>query len=178
MLDLTGMPAVLSSVAADRLVDVDVREDLRSGREPFARIMAARAALKPGEVMRVRAIFEPAPLYAVLGRQGLEHWTERLADDDWRVWFFESPAPVTEAPHAPLPEPEADTVVLDVRGMDPPEPLVHTMAALETLPDGATLVQVNVRVPKHLLARLDDAGFAYEVREEPDGLVRTFIRRR
>jgi hypothetical protein len=35
----------------------------------------------------VRAIFEPVPLYMVLGNHGFTHWTERFADDDWRVWF-------------------------------------------------------------------------------------------
>jgi hypothetical protein len=80
-------PAHLAELPASRIVDVDVREELRGGREPFARIMAARKALPADGVMRVRAIFEPVPLYAVMERQGLAHWTERLADDDWRVWF-------------------------------------------------------------------------------------------
>lgn len=173
------LPPALAGVPDDRLVEVDVREDLRAGREPFGRIMAARAALQPGQVLRVRAIFEPAPLYKVLGRQGLNHWTERLAEDDWRVWFYDAGALEAE-PDAPLPDaPPADpgVVVLDVRGMEPPEPMVHTLAALEGLPEGGTLVQVNVRVPQFLLPRLEEMGFTYEVREEADGLVRTFIRR-
>lgn len=67
--------------------DVDVREDLRRGEEPFAKIMAAVSQVRPGETLRLRAIFEPAPLYAVLGRRGFEHWTHKAAADDWHVWF-------------------------------------------------------------------------------------------
>src|SRR5690606_30324432 len=48
------------------IVDLDVREDLRSGREPFSRIMAAVATVPPGGTLRLRATFEPVPLYAVL----------------------------------------------------------------------------------------------------------------
>ena len=83
----TGMPVAIAAVPADRIVDVDVREDLRQGIEPFHRIMESQAAVGAGGVLRVRAIFEPVPLYMVLGNQGFTHWTERLADDDWRVWF-------------------------------------------------------------------------------------------
>ena len=82
------LPPEFAAIPAERMTDLDVREDLRRGAEPFGRIMQAQADVPPGGVLRVRAIFEPAPLYMVLGRQGFTHWTERLADDDWRVWFL------------------------------------------------------------------------------------------
>lgn len=177
------VPAVLAELPAERVLDLDVRDDLRQGREPFGRIMAARQALPAGHVLRLRAIFEPAPLYQVLGRQGFAHWTEQLAPDDWRVWFYRE----EEAHPAPAPAAEAEggeagaggeVVVLDVRGLEPPEPMVRTLAALEQLPEGGTLVQINVRVPQFLLPRLDELGYRYEVREQSEELVRLFIRRR
>lgn len=177
------MPPALAAIPAERIVDVDVREDLRAGREPFARIMGAKQALPAGHVLRVRAIFEPAPLYRVLGKDGFAHWTERLADDDWRVWFHREGAEAGGAATPPTADgspadADAGTVVLDVRGMEPPEPMVRTLAALEALPPGGTLVQVNVRVPQFLLPKLEEQGFEYEVREQGDELVRVFIRRR
>lgn len=175
-----GLPPVLAVLPAERIVDLDVREDLRSGREPFSRIMAARRELPAGAALRVRAIFEPVPLYAVMAKQGLDHWTERLAADDWRVWFH--PADPAEAPADPAPPaagagaPEDEgVVVLDVRGLEPPEPMVRTLEALEALPPGATLVQVNERVPRFLLPEVERRGFTYEVREQPDGVVRVFF---
>ncbi|MEO8624786.1 MAG: DUF2249 domain-containing protein, partial [bacterium] len=54
---------------------------------------------------------------------------------------------------------------LDVRGLEPPEPLMRTLAALETLPDGHVLVQVNSRVPQLLFPMLAERGFACEVDE-------------
>jgi uncharacterized protein (DUF2249 family) len=179
-----GPPAHLAELPASRILDVDVREELRGGREPFGRIMAARKALPADGVLRVRAIFEPVPLYAVMERQGLAHWTERLADDDWRVWFH-PPDAETDAAPAPDASPATaasgggadDTVVLDVRGLEPPEPMMRTLAALEALAPGATLVQLNDRVPRFLLPEAEARGFTADVREQEGGPVRVFFRR-
>jgi uncharacterized protein (DUF2249 family) len=183
----TGMPPWLALLPPERVVDVDVRDDLRSGREPFARIMAARQGLPEGSAMRLRAIFEPVPLYGVMERQGLAHWTERLAADDWRVWFYPAapaghadPAAAAEEGSAPAEGDDGagdDVVVLDVRGLEPPEPMVRTLAALEALAPGATLVQLNERVPRFLLPEAERRGFTCEVREQEDGPVRVFFRR-
>lgn len=170
------VPAKLLATPPELLVDVDVREDLRSGKEPFARIMGAARSLAPESVLRVRAIFEPAPLYGVFAKKGLAHFTEQLAADDWRIWFFrEEGAQAAEPPAAAAGDAE-DVVVLDVRDLEPPEPMVRTFEALATLPRGKTLMQINVRVPQFLLPKLDEQGFVYEIREQSPELVRVFIR--
>jgi uncharacterized protein (DUF2249 family) len=69
-------------------VVVDVREDLREGREPFQRIMMAANGLRPGQDMELWALFEPQPLFAVLGGMGFEHEAEAQPNGDWRVRFF------------------------------------------------------------------------------------------
>jgi uncharacterized protein (DUF2249 family) len=175
-------PAALDAVPPDRLVDLDVRDDLRSGREPFSRIMAARRDLPEGAVLRLRAIFEPVPLYEVFRKQGFAHWTERLASDDWRIWFYADSGGVPAGPSGSGGRPECAgaedrVVVLDVRGLEPPEPMVRTLSALESLPPDHTLVQLNVKEPRFLLPQLEERGFAYEIREQEPGLVRVLIRR-
>lgn len=184
----TTMPGHLREVPPHRILDLDVREDLRHGREPFSRIMKARKQLRAGGVLRLRATFEPAPLYRVMAAQGYAHWTEQLADDDWRVWFYAEPNPPSSGargeppPGAARPSGEdtedqpADVVILDVRGLEPPEPMVRTLAALETLPRGKTLLQINERIPQFLLPRLEELGFDHEIREQAEGVVRVFIR--
>ena len=152
-------PLALQVVDPAHIVEADVREDLRAGREPFQHIMAARAGVPHGGCLVVRATFEPAPLYRVLGRQGFLHHTEELAADDWRVWFY------------------TDVPVLDVRDMDPPEPLAHTLAALESLPEDGTLVQINARVPQFLLPKLTERGVTYDIREVAPDRVHVVMRR-
>jgi TusA-related sulfurtransferase len=129
-------------------------------------------------VLRVRAIFEPVPLYHVLGKQGFTHWTERLADDDWRIWFLRAGAQA-EAAAVPIDAaaPASDMVVLDVRGLEPPEPMVRTLEALEQLPRGKALLQINARVPQMLLPLLAERGFAYKLVSETPNEVRGLIRR-
>ena len=176
---LPPIPAALTSLPPVRLVDCDVRDELRAGIEPFRRILDAARALPAGSALRVRAIFEPAPLYAVLARQGLAHATERLAADDWRVWFYRDAsatstgiAPIATAAH------DDNVIVLDVRGLEPPEPMERTLEVLAEMPRGKTLVQINVRIPQYLLPRLIERGFAYDIREQGPDLVRLFIRHR
>lgn len=174
------LEATAPNIPEELIVDLDVREDLRNGREPFSRIMAARRELPDGGALRVRAIFEPVPLYRVMEKQGLQYFTEELGPEDWRAWFFAGGAAPSSDPAAPAPNAEdagEGVIVLDVRGLEPPEPMVRTLAALEELPDGATLLQINVRVPQFLLPLLEERGFSYEVREQSPDLVRLFIRR-
>ena len=90
-----------------------------------------------------------------------------------------TPAPEPGLPPAssPLAPDESGMVVLDVRGLEPPEPMMRTLTALERLPEGSTLLQINVRTPQFLLPILEERGFRYEIREQEPGLVRLFIRR-
>lgn len=83
-------PAELETLDPDRIHDLDVREQLRQGGEPFERIMSAASELPDDGVLRVRAIFEPRPLYGVMESRGFQYWTEQLGDEDWRVWFYRS----------------------------------------------------------------------------------------
>ena len=179
----TALPPEFAAVDESKVADLDVREDLRRGAEPFSRIMQAQAAVPAGGVLRVRAIFEPIPLYMVLGKQGFSHWTEKLADDDWRVWFYRGDASATAAPQLTTPAhetipPNADLVIIDVRGLEPPGPMAQTLFALETLPPGKALLQVNARVPQFLLPILDERGFEYVLVDEQPGEVRGLIRRK
>jgi hypothetical protein len=173
-------------------VELDVRDELSRGGEPFSRIMAAVAALAPDGVLHLRAPFEPVPLLAVMSRRGFDSRTERHADDDWSVWFFRSGKPATAAKpehtanHPPAEaevfaatedasEPDgraqnhaASEIWLDVRDMEPPEPLVRTLEAIESMPAGSVLVQRNLRVPQFLLPMLTQRGFQYAIDETPE----------
>ncbi|MGH7670945.1 MAG: DUF2249 domain-containing protein [Gemmatimonadaceae bacterium] len=74
--------------AAAPVVVVDVREDLRAGRSPFARIMDAVEALPSGEVLHVRATLAPVPLISLLSERGFVYHMEEHAADDWSLWLW------------------------------------------------------------------------------------------
>jgi hypothetical protein len=154
-------------------IELDVRDDLRRGEEPFSRVMAAVAGMRDGDVLHLRAIFEPAPLFAVLAKRGFRHESISHAPDDWSAWFWRDATSSSDAlPTAEaravvddVPPDDATTTYLDVRELDPPEPMMRTLAALETMPSGHTLVQVNRRVPQFLFPILAERGFAFEMDE-------------
>ena len=81
-------PTGLAAIPESRRVFVDVREDILRGVEPFPRIMKAVSELGAGQVLVLRAPFEPVPLYGVLGKRGFTHRTESRAADDWWVTFY------------------------------------------------------------------------------------------
>ena len=69
------------------------------------------------------------------------------------------------------------TVVLDTRGLEPPEPLVRILEALSHLPEGAELRARTDRRPLHLYTHLEERGFAAETEEQEGGSFITTIRR-
>ncbi len=174
-------PVALAVVMEARQIHLDVREDIRRGQEPFARIMAAIKTLGADQVFVLRVPFEPAPLYDVLGKRGFAHWTERRADDDWSVWFYREPgagpASRSQESREVVPTVEARARLLDVRGLEPPEPMVKILEALERLTPGETLEVLHERRPMLLYPQLDDRGFVHETDEVERGVTRIRIRR-
>jgi uncharacterized protein (DUF2249 family) len=165
-------PAALAAIPATRRVSLDVRDAIRRGEEPFATIMAAVARLRDEQVLVLRAPFEPVPLYRVLAKRGFAHWTERRTDDDWLVSFYRG-EPAESAPSRA--SSARDT--LDVRGLEPPRPMVAVLERLETLAPGQTLTVVHDRRPTFLYPQLDARGFAHRTDEPEPGLIRIVIER-
>jgi uncharacterized protein (DUF2249 family) len=66
--------------------------------------------------------------------------------------------------------------VLDVRGLEPPEPMVKILEALEALIPGDVLEVLHERRPMLLYPQLDDRGFVHETDEPEPGLSRIRIR--
>ena len=69
------------------IITLDVREDIRAGREPFARIMEAVGRLRDGEHLRILAPFEPRPLIGVLAAQGFTAAITPLDGGDFEIVF-------------------------------------------------------------------------------------------
>ncbi len=113
------------------LTDLDVRDDLRSGREPLARILAVAEALPAAGVLHLRTPFQPAPLFYVLSQRGFAYHSEAFAADDWSSWFWRSESPPAPAPPvSALAAALAPAGVIDLRHLPPPEPLVAILARI------------------------------------------------
>jgi uncharacterized protein (DUF2249 family) len=163
--------------ARRKIIGLDVREDIRAGREPFSRIMAAAAVLKANEDLLVLAPFEPKPLLGVLGAQGFVHESKELPDGDWEVRFSRAGQGRGTARPAPAAPPcRAKVVELDARGLVPPEPMIKILEALGSLATGKELRARTDRRPLHLYAQVEARGFTVKSTEQPDGSFITVIR--
>ena len=178
-------PPFLDQFPGDRLVTVDVREDIRRGQEPFAKIMTAVKRLKPGQALLLRNVFEPVPLYQVLKKKGLDHWTECRGPEDWWIYFYSSPTEGSGGGAAPSPGTggaEGGTargpaeVIVDARGLEPPQPMQRILEALASLPEGATLRARTDRRPMLLYPKLEERGYRYETHEADGDGFETRIR--
>jgi uncharacterized protein (DUF2249 family) len=148
-----------------KTVKLDVREDLRAGREPFSRIMSAVAALQPDEDLLLVAPFKPEPLLGVLENRGFQHQARETASGDWEVRFSREQLVA------------AEIVEVDARGLEPPQPLVKILESLAALPAGAELLAHTDRRPMHLYSQLEQRGFTGQSEEQSDGSFLTHIRR-
>jgi uncharacterized protein (DUF2249 family) len=75
------------------IITLDVRDDLRAGREPFPRIMETVGRLRDGEQLRILAPFEPRPLIGVLAAQGFLATVTKMDDGDFAVLFTPAASP-------------------------------------------------------------------------------------
>lgn len=165
---------------------VDVREDIRNGRNPFSKIMNAASRLRAGEQLRLIAPFEPVPLVHVLTRQGFQHRAQSNATGDWEVLFERQPTaqPVEtsstgepEQPRRPAKALSNQKIEIDARGLEPPLPMIKILESLGTLPMEAALCARTDRRPIHLYAQLEERGFAAQTEEQSDGSFLTLITR-
>lgn len=155
-------PAMVEAPPGAHRIPLDVRPVLAAGGEPFTLIMDAVKGLAPGEVLALRTTFDPTPLHRVLAGHGLSRATRERAPDDWETLYWR---PGEEPP-----------LLLDVRGLQPPEPMERTLAALDDLPAGRALLQLNDRVPAFLLPLLDERGYRYRIGEDERGTLVTIWR--
>lgn len=66
---------------------------------------------------------------------------------------------------------------IDARGLEPPEPLIRILMALESLPVGRKLRAITDRHPCHLFGEATQRGFRHECTEQPDGSWVTLLKR-
>lgn len=171
------MPTQNSSLEPERL---DVRPI--PCREKHARIFNRWSELKVGESFILVNDHDPVPLYYQFSAQFPEcfSWTYRMAGpEEYHVEIKrlkESPA----VPVAPPPPPPAvagvcghgetvELTVVDARGLEPPEPMMRILSAVEQLGAGETLKACTDRRPVHLFPELESRGFRYRSEELADG---------
>jgi uncharacterized protein (DUF2249 family) len=68
-------------------LDLDVRPLVARQKPPLPAILDALARLTPGQALRLRVPFEPAPLYPLLKQRGFRAEPRPCDDGSWEVVF-------------------------------------------------------------------------------------------
>ncbi len=172
-------PEELRDLPDHRRIILDVREQVRAGEEPYHRIMQAVGALNGTQVLQLCNVFEPVPLYDVLEQRGFAHWTERRGPEEWWVTFYRPARPLENASTSSTPQaaPAAAEapLVVDARGLEPPQPMARILEALPRIQAGGQLLAMTDRRPMLLYPKLEDRGFKYATEETANGWFETRI---
>lgn len=143
--------------------ELDVRPLLHAGQEPFAAIMAAVDGLARGQALRLIAPFRPVPLYKVMANRGYGASERALPGSDWEVVFTPKGAMPVDTGLAAGSSPSAagwksPIEELDLRELDPPEPMVRILDTLGMLEAGDVLFALLSREPLFLFPELAKRG--------------------
>ena len=65
--------------------------------------------------------------------------------------------------------------VVDARYMEPPEPFVQTMDALDSITPGQKVLLILTREPVPLYRALELNGFAWQTERMPDGTIEVLM---
>lgn len=139
--------------------ELDVRPLLEAGVEPFVEIMTTVDRLGPKEGLRLLAPFKPQPLFSVMERKGFLYEMSELPGGDYEVRFFPKNAEVLTSDNAAGADHWAEpSVELDLTDLDPPQPMVKILQALEEMAPAGVLFAVLGREPVFLFPELVKRG--------------------
>ena len=179
------IPGFIKNLPPDKIIELDVRPIIETGKDPLNIIIQNVQNLKAGSVLKIINSFEPTPLIVLLGRQGFESYTEVINYQLVNTYFHKKTGkPVlyeTEGKdHSRGWDEIADRFsgkieTIDVRELEMPLPMHAIMEALQKLKNDKALFVYHKRIPVFLLPELEEQNFNYRIREIREGEVHLII---
>ncbi|MCB9247762.1 MAG: DUF2249 domain-containing protein [Ignavibacteriales bacterium] len=161
---INDKPEILLNIDKEKIKKLDVRPIIDSGKDPFLDIMSYIKDLNDDEIFFLINSFEPIPLYSVLSKKGFDHFTEKK-ENVFEIYFFKSDHVKNTSLHSEEnnidnQENELSNVIeIDVRELEPPEPMGIILEALSQV-DAKTLLLVHHhREPMMLYPKLGERGY-------------------
>jgi len=187
---ITRVAASTSSTAAPQKksaapIDPQAVFDVRSipGRVKHAQIFQRWFDLPVGGYFVLLNDHDPIPLRYQFDAEFPQAFTWEYLEngpEEFRVKITKlasvnAPAPAaTRASQAPSRDTQptsgssGNLVQIDARGLEPPEPLIRILDALESLPEGFQLRAITDREPCHLFGEAEHRGFRHACTERAD----------
>ena len=170
----------------ENVVDLDVREMLKSGKDPFNVIMNALSNLSTNSVLKIINTFEPTPLISILSKKGYVHNTIVIEKQLVHTYFKKDSAIIFDNKEiSDNKSSEEITIVLksfgtnikelDVRHLEMPLPMAMILNELPSLPDDYILLVNHKKVPKFLFPELAERGYQWRIQIISENNVKLFI---
>ena len=160
------LPAFMTNITDDKMIELDVRSIIESGKDPLDIIVKKVKSLETGAVLKIINSFEPTPLMHLLGNQGFESYTETISDNLVNTYFYKK-GDLTILPgnnktdylkgwEAILNRFKDKLVTIDVRALEMPLPMHTILETLNILPSDKALFVYHKRIPVFLLPELEE----------------------
>lgn len=174
----------IDNINPDTLTELDVRDEIAGGNDPFAIIMDAIKVLPEGNTLKLINVFEPIPLINKLNKKGYESFVDS-SQDGMIITYFHKKEDMDLEEETRLASKDTfdkvkafygDKIVeIDVRGLEMPEPMVQTLSNAEGLNEGYALYVNHKKVPQYLIPELEDRGLKFLIHEIEEGNVKLLI---
>lgn len=179
------VPGFMKAIDPGKIVDLDVRPFIESGKDPLDIILKEIRILKPGHILKIINSFEPTPLILLLGKRGFESYTENINDDLVHTFFYKKGNNVIGDSQTGsgdvgsweeiLVRFKGNLETIDVRELEMPLPMHAILKAMENLPEGKALYVYHKRIPVFLLPEIEERQFSYRIKEISDSEVHLLI---
>jgi len=171
-----------------KVTSLDVRPFLAKGEDPFNILQKSLKNLEKDEVLEVLIDFEPIPLIRIQEKKG--YVTLTVVEEGVYHTYFKAAGKIISDNQATgdaiqtVSQLEYDElinafpgelIILDVRNLEMPEPLVRILEAVETLDEKTGLKIFHKRIPQHLLPELEDKNLKTFICPIAEGNVMLFI---
>lgn len=179
------LPAFMKNIAAYKMIELDVRAVIESGKDPLDIIVKKVKTLQTGAILKIINSFEPTPLMHLLGKQGFQSYSETISDDLVNTYFYKQSeinvlAKNKETDYSKgwdeiLNRFKDKLETIDVRALEMPLPMHTILEALATLATDKALFVYHKRIPVFLLPELEEQQFSYRIKEISDAEVHLLI---
>lgn len=161
----TTRPEWLTDKALTESPRIDVRPMLATGGDPLGEVLRCARTVATGGLLIVEAPFDPRPMRRVLAAKGFVDHAEKLSQDHWRIAFRKEVR--DKATASPPVEKrtwnEEGVLHVDVRGLEPPQPMIEILRLIDEGSAGDTLIVHHEREPVFLYPELAERGWSHEI---------------
>ncbi len=169
------------------IIELDVRPILKSGIDPFEKIMESLDAMTNNQTLKLINSFEPIPLLNILKDKGYSYVTTRPENGVVHTTIERNKKStkvdvlVQEDTIIPMTFEQVEKKFsgklneVDVRDLEMPLPMVTILEEIEKIDNSKALFVHHKRLPQYLLPELEERGYSYVHNKIDDNNIKLII---